>query len=206
MASGRRIRLPHFLIPEPERAELVNLKISAIAELVGGEVHGNGTLEIVSVASLKNAGPTDLAYAEEKFYSDVMQSRAGCVMVRSGVFADKTVIVVANPKLAFARAAQLLLQAENQPRTIHPAAVVAEGAVIGNKVKIGRGTGIEEGAVIGNNTTVDAGCFVGRDSRIGEHCTLYAQVAIYRDVEIGNHVIVHSGAVIGAHCFAFSGA
>jgi UDP-3-O-[3-hydroxymyristoyl] glucosamine N-acyltransferase len=181
----------------------MNLKVAQIAELVGGEVHGDTTLVIDSVASLKNAGPHDLTYAEERFEDQIGQTRAGCVIVRSGQFAGRTTITVRNPKLAFARAANVLLTGTEEPRVIHATAVVAADAAIGNDVKIGPAAVIESGAAIGNNTIVEAGCYVGRGVRIGNDCTLYPRVVIYRDVEIGNRVTIHAGAVIGADGFGF---
>src|SRR5690349_16469073 len=51
-----------------------------IADYVGGDLRGDRLAVIDSVASLKNAGPSDLTYAEEKFYHEVTQSKAGCVI------------------------------------------------------------------------------------------------------------------------------
>jgi len=174
-----------------------------IAEFVGGELHGNGMTVLDSIASLKNAGPSDLTYAEEKFHGDVAGSRAGCVMVRSGEFASKTVIIVKNPKLAFARAAAWLLAETTDDVGIHPSATVAPDAAIGDRVKVGAGAVIEAGVKVGNNTIVEAGCYVGKNSTIGNDCTLYPRVVIYKNVEIGNRVIIHAGAVIGADGFGF---
>jgi len=55
-----------------------------IAQHAGGELRGDGRIVIDSIASLKNAGPSDLSYADEKFHDEVAASRAGCVFVRSG--------------------------------------------------------------------------------------------------------------------------
>ena len=174
-----------------------------IAEFVGGELHGNGMAVLDSIASLKNAGPSDLTYAEEKFHGDVAGSRAGCVLLRSGEFASKTVIFVKNPKLAFARAAAWLLAEMADEVGIHPSATVAPDAVIGERVKVGAGAVIEAGVTVGNNTIVEAGCYVGKNSTIGNDCTLYPRVVIYKNVGIGNRVIIHAGAVIGADGFGF---
>src|SRR3989442_4237294 len=174
-----------------------------IAEFAGGELRGNGMAVLDSIASLKNAGPSDLTYAEEKFHGDVAQSRAGCVVVRSGEFASKTVIIVKNPKLSFARAAAWLLAEALDDVGIHPSATVAPDASIGDRVKIGAGAVIEAGVSVGNNTIVEAGCYVGKNSKIGNDCTLYPRVVIYKNVEIGNRVIIHAGAVIGADGFGF---
>ena len=174
-----------------------------IAEFVGGELHGNGMTVLDSIASLKNAGPSDLTYAEEKFHGDVAGSRTGCVMVRSGEFASKTVIIVKNPKLAFARAAAWLLAETTDDVGIHPSATVAPDAAIGDRVKVGAGAVLEAGVKVGNNTIMEAGCYVGKNSTIGNDCTLYPRVVIYKNVEIGNRVIIHAGAVIGADGFGF---
>ena len=174
-----------------------------IAELVGGELRGNGSQLLESVASLNNAGPHDLTYAEEKFHEQVHRSSAGCVIVGSGNFPNTTVIIVRHPKLAFARAAQVLNAVAAPSRSIHPSAVIAPDAHVGENVRVGAGAVIEAGAVVGNGSTIEAGCYIGIDSHIGMNCMLYPRAVIYRNVEIGNRVIVHAGAVIGADGFGF---
>jgi len=174
-----------------------------LAAFVGGELKGNGKTIIESVASLTNARPSDLSYAEEKFHGDVKTSVAGCVIVKSGEFPERTIIVANNPKLAFARAAIWLLTEEKDDVGIHPSAVVAPDAFIGDRVKIGPGTVIDAAARVGDGTVIEAGCYVGRKSVIGSKCVLYPRVVLYGGVEIGNRVIIHAGAVIGADGFGF---
>src|SRR5262245_424399 len=174
-----------------------------IARYIAGELRGSGEVTITSVASLKNAGPADLSYAEDKFHDEIKTSRAGCVIVSSGDFHDRTVIVARNPKLAFARAAGWLLEPEKDHAGIHPSAVVAPDARIGNNVNIGPLVVIDSGAFIGDGTVVESGVYVGRNSRVGKDCVLYPKVVIYSDVEIGSRVIIHAGAVVGADGFGF---
>lgn len=174
-----------------------------IAQYAGGELRGDGTIMIDSIASLKNAGPFDLSYAEEKFQAEVVSSRAGCVFIRTGEFPSKTVIVVKNPKLAFARAAAWLLAESEQELGIHPSATIAPTATIGENVKIGAGAVLESGVSIGHGTVIEAGCYVGKNTTIGNHCTVYPRVVIYKNVTIGSRVIIHAGAVIGADGFGF---
>lgn len=156
-----------------------------IANLVGGELRGRADIMLESVASLKNAGPSDLSYADEKFHADAQASGAGCIFVRSGEFPGQTTILVKNPKLAFALAAEKLLKPEASATFIHPSAVV------------------EPGATLGEGTQIGAGCTIAGGVKIGDRCTLYPRVTIYANVEIGNRVIVHAGAVIGADGFGF---
>jgi UDP-3-O-[3-hydroxymyristoyl] glucosamine N-acyltransferase len=163
------------------------MKLTArqIAELVGGELHGHADLELNSVASLRNAGPSDLSYGEEKFQAEVLASRAGCILVKMGDFPDQTIIRVTNPKLAFAIAAAELLANDASSTFIHPTAV------------------IEADASIGKGTHVGAGCTIANGVKIGEHCTLHPRVTIYPNVVIGDRVLIHAGAVIGADGFGF---
>jgi UDP-3-O-[3-hydroxymyristoyl] glucosamine N-acyltransferase len=174
-----------------------------IAEYVGGELRGDAGRFIDSIASLKNAKPSDLSYAEEKFQSEVAASGAGCILVRSVGWPQQTVIAVKNPKLAFAKAAAWLLAETDREVGIHPSATVAPTAVIGERVKIGPAAVLESGVSVGDDTAVEAGCYVGKNTKIGNHCTLYPRVVIYKDVEIGNRVVIHAGAVIGADGFGF---
>ena len=174
-----------------------------LADYVGGNLRGNANAMLDSVASLKNAGPNDLSYAEEKFAAEVEKSRAGCIIVQSGDWPSKTVITARNPKLAFARAAVWLLAEPDNDAGIHPSATVAPDATIGDRVRIGAGAVIESGAAIGNSTVIEAGCYIGKGTIIGANCTLYPRVVIYKDVTIGNRVIIHAGAVIGADGFGF---
>jgi UDP-3-O-[3-hydroxymyristoyl] glucosamine N-acyltransferase len=157
----------------------------AIAALVGGELRGRADLVLESVASLQNADPSQLSYAEEKFHANVAASRAGCILVKSGEFPGRTVILVRNPKLAFALAAAKLLAKDQALGFIHPSAV------------------IETDVSIGKGTHVGAGCTIANAVKIGENCTVHPRVTIYPNVEIGNRVIIHAGAVIGAEGFGF---
>ena len=163
------------------------MKLSTLdlAKLLGGELKGRKDVVLEAVASLKNAGPTDVSYAEEKFHEEARASRAGCILVKSGEFRKQNVILVENPKLAFATAAARLYEEPPGITSIHPSAVV------------------EPDAVVGKGTRIGPGCTVGAGVRIGEGCVLYPRVTIYANVEIGNNVIIHAGAVIGADGFGF---
>jgi UDP-3-O-[3-hydroxymyristoyl] glucosamine N-acyltransferase len=177
--------------------------VRELADYVAGQLRGDGLSVLESVASLKNATPEDLSYAEERFHDQVEASRAGCVIVRSGEWGSRTVIIASNPKLAFARAAAWLLEEPRPDFGIHPSATVAPDAMIGECVKIGPGVVIESQANIGKSTTIEAGCYVGKSTKVGDNCTLHPRVVLYKNVEIGNRVIIHAGAVVGADGFGF---
>lgn len=179
----------------------------SIAEAVGARVLGNGAVEISGVASTQAAGPADLTFVEdEKRLEAALQSRAGAVL--AGEFAANApagmaVLVVKNPRLAFARAAALLCASGVQARGVHPAAVVGETARIAEQVAIEATAVIGERTSIGKRTRIAAGACVGDDVIIGEDCQIFPNVTIYPGTRLGDRVVVHAGAVLGSDGFGF---
>ena len=174
-----------------------------IANFVGGTLKGDADRQIHGVGSLDHAGVGALAYAETGHLDRVPACRASCILVPAGDFPERTVIVVENPRVAFARAAHWLAPSEPPFRGVHPAAAVHADAVLGTGVAVGAWTLIEHGAQVGARTVLYPGCYVGAGCRIGADCILYPRVVLYPDVELGERVIVHAGAVLGADGFGF---
>lgn len=174
-----------------------------LAEWVGGRLEGRASEPIEGVAGLESAGPGDLSYAEDRFLEEVQRSGAACVIVPRGSFPGKTTIQVDDPKLAFVRAAALLYPVHRPSPGLHPTAIVAPDAEIGEGVWVGPHAVIESEVVIGPASAVHGGCRIGQGCRIGEECTFYPNVVLYSGVEIGNRVVVHAGAVIGSDGFGY---
>ena len=174
-----------------------------IADFVGGALHGDPALRIETVGSLERAETGAVAYAEAKYLDQVGASGASCVLVPSGDFADRTVIVVDKPRVAFARVAQWLSPPDRAFEGIHSAAIVAEGATLATDVSVGAWTCVEPGARVGRGTIIFPGCYIGRDCRIGDDCVIYPHTVLYPNTEIGDRVIVHAGVVLGADGFGF---
>ena len=181
--------------------------LAEIAELVGGTLEGDGTIQITGVADLQGAGSTDLSFFSHPRYEAVArQTRAGALLL--GPQAPKDLgqarIRVTNPSAAFTRVAMLFSPAEAPRLTgIHPSAIVASGAKIGSRVGIGPHVVIEDGASIGEETQIGAGSYIGRDVSIGSRCVLHPRVYVGDRCLLGNRVILHPGAVVGADGFGY---
>jgi UDP-3-O-[3-hydroxymyristoyl] glucosamine N-acyltransferase len=180
--------------------------LNEIAEFAGGRVVGKN-VEISSIASLEAAGPGDLVFVEsEKNLALALHSSASAVV--AGEFAaDKTsskpLLIAAQPRLAFARAAQLLYPPAYGQSGIHSTAVVHPSAHLGKDITVGERAVIDERAEIGDRSSIGAGCVVGANVHLGEDCTLYPNVTIYPGARLGNRVIVHAGAVLGSDGFGY---
>ena len=174
-----------------------------IADFIDGTLHGNPTSEIHTVGSLERAEDGALAYAEVKYLDRVSQSGASCVLVPSDECTGRTVIVVDNPRVAFARVAQWLAPFRRPFDGVHPPAIVEETATLETDVAIGAWTVIEHGARIGSSTVIFPGCYIGKGSCVGANCVIYPGVVLYPGVTLADRVVVHAGTVLGADGFGF---
>ncbi|CAH2791629.1 MAG: UDP-3-O-[3-hydroxymyristoyl] glucosamine N-acyltransferase (EC [uncultured Paraburkholderia sp.] len=184
-----------------------------IVQRFGGQVVGNGSQRVGSLAPLDQAGPDQLAFlANPKYLAQVETTRAGAVLINSDDLDKLTsrdgrnFIVTPNPYAYFARvtqtfidmAAPKLVPGVHVSATVDPSAKVAASAVIGPRVTV------EAGAVIGENVRLDAGVFVGRGTRVGDGTHLYPNVTMYHGCKLAERVIVQAGTVIGSDGFGFA--
>jgi UDP-3-O-[3-hydroxymyristoyl] glucosamine N-acyltransferase len=181
------------------------MRVSEIAELVGGACEGETDRIIGSVAALDSAGPNDVSFVgNRKAAESAAQSQAGCLLVPPEFPGGRTIIRVADPRAAFARVIARLHPPELPTPGIHPTAVIAPDAHLGEGVSIGPHAVIGAGAYIGDDCAIGAGAAIGPRARLGYGSLLQANVTIYSDVTVGQRAIIHSGAVIGADGFGFA--
>jgi UDP-3-O-[3-hydroxymyristoyl] glucosamine N-acyltransferase len=176
-----------------------------LAKYLGAELHGDASEVVSGVASPERARTEDLIYVDSPRHAErVARSAAGCVIAGRGMRIEgKTVLAVSEPKLAFAKAAALLMR-ETAPRPgVHPTAIVAPTAEVAPSAFVGPYVVIEDEVVIGDGAMIEAFCFLGRGARLGGHCRLHPRVTLYAGVNLGDRVEVHAGAVIGADGFGY---
>ncbi|HEU4794633.1 MAG TPA: UDP-3-O-(3-hydroxymyristoyl)glucosamine N-acyltransferase, partial [Pyrinomonadaceae bacterium] len=183
------------------------MKVEELAEIVGGRVVNAGGTEILRIADLDQANQQEIAYFEhEKFLNAASESKAGCLIVSPGVsdkFPDRTLIEVANPKLAFALIGAALHPGISREPEIHATAVVATSADVALTAYIGPHAQIGEKARVGAYTRIEAGVIVGANVTIGADCVLHPNVVLYDGVTIGDRVILHAAVCIGADGFGY---
>ena len=181
------------------------MKTSELAQLLGGILHGEEGREVREVAALGTAGPDDLTYAEgAKAIELAATSPAGCILVpQDCILGGRTTIRVANPKLAFVRAAAVLCPPHQVPAGVHPTAVIAPDARLAEEVIVRPYVVIESGVDVGRGTYLGAGVCLGEGAQIGSECILYPRVSVYPGAKIGNRVILHSGVVVGSDGFGY---
>jgi UDP-3-O-[3-hydroxymyristoyl] glucosamine N-acyltransferase len=184
----------------------MNLTAKEVAERIGANLEGDVALELIGVAAPERAAPKHLIYVEAAKHSErAAQSAAACVIAGEGIpLPGKTVLRTTQPKVAFAKAARILLEARPIASGIHSTAIVAPMARIAEGVGIGPYAVIGEDAHIGKGTQIGAHSVVGAGCWIGENCRIHPRVTLYAGTRIGNDVEIHSGAVIGADGFGYA--
>jgi UDP-3-O-[3-hydroxymyristoyl] glucosamine N-acyltransferase len=181
--------------------------LQALAKFISAQLIGDGSTVIAKVASIAQAQPGDLVFAqEEKDLAGALASPASAVI--AGEFAaastvNKPLLIAAQPRLAFCGAGALLHPPKNYPAGVHPTAVVHPSAKLASTAAVDAHAVIEADAVIGGRSHIGAGCSIGEGVVIGDDCDLYPRVVIYAGTTLGRRVIVHAGAVLGADGFGF---
>ncbi|HEY8967362.1 MAG TPA: UDP-3-O-(3-hydroxymyristoyl)glucosamine N-acyltransferase, partial [Candidatus Methylacidiphilales bacterium] len=183
-----------------------------LAAKVGGEVigkEGAADLPVTGVSDLAGAREGHLSFLGNARYLQAAQrTKATAILVSAedaaaGGFGC-ALVRVASPSLAFSQIAALFApEPVRFAPGIHPTAVIAPGAVLGEGASVQPHAVIEEGVRIGARAVIGAGSYVGHGSTLGDDVFLYPRVVVRERSVIGNRVIIHSGAVIGSDGFGY---
>ena len=166
------------------------------------------SLKLDGIGNLTTANSQQLSFlANPNYIPSLVSSQAGAVLTTSEhqdkVAQNTVALIVAAPYLAYASASQLFAR-QSLVSGIHPSAVIAENAVVGNEVTIGPFCVIGEDVQIGDRSVFDAHVIIEAHTSIGTDCVLKSQVVIGHNCVLGNHVRLHAGVSIGAEGFGFA--
>ncbi|HEX7939299.1 MAG TPA: UDP-3-O-(3-hydroxymyristoyl)glucosamine N-acyltransferase [Gemmatimonadaceae bacterium] len=184
------------------------LTAAAIAELTGGELLGDASAGVSSVAPLDRAAAGQLSFCAASKYSVLLEGTGATVVlvspdVRTAATKAAARIVVKAPHDALVSLLPRLYRVPERRSGVHPSAVIGRGARLGEAALIGPFVQIGEGSVIGDRVTLDAHVVVGDGATLGDDVHLFPNVSIYAGVSIGSRVVVHSSAVIGSDGFGY---
>jgi UDP-3-O-[3-hydroxymyristoyl] glucosamine N-acyltransferase len=202
-------------------SSVFSVRLHALQAALGGELVSNAAADTTDTAPgerlIQRIGPLDSADAttigflsNPRYRSQLHDTAAGCVIVAPAVQGDVrpdcVALVTPDPYLYFARLTQWWAARTRAapPMGIHPSAVVAPDAVLGEGVSVGPLAVIEAGAVIGCHAVIGAHVFVGVGVEIGETTRLAPRVTLMSGTRLGARCLLHSGVVVGADGFGFA--
>ncbi len=182
------------------------MTLRELAERLGCELKGDGTIEITGVAGMEQAGPSEITFlANPKYAPKVKHCRAAAILVSQPLAqASPASLVSANPYHDFARALALFYQPPRPPAGIHPQASIASTARIGEGAAIGPYAVVGEHVTIGRNAVLHPHVVIYEGAQIGDDFYAHSQAVVREYCRIGNGVILQNGVVIGGDGFGFA--
>jgi UDP-3-O-[3-hydroxymyristoyl] glucosamine N-acyltransferase len=179
--------------------------LGELAELVGGDLEGDPSLEIRGFASLESAGPGDLSFVvADRHLAAARQSAAAALIAPPGLdLGGRPAIRVAQPYAAIAAILPVFFPEPAVAPGVHPTAHIADSARVAATATVAAFTVVAERSVVESGAVLHPHVFVGPDCRVGEGSVLHPHVVLRARVEVGRRVIVHPGSVLGADGFGY---
>ena len=185
----------------------MSLNLQQLAKELKLEFRGDAGLVVNGVASPKSAVTGELCFIQDQTYlGDINASNCSAVILPAELAGDvngKSLLLSGNPQYSFIEAIEALgIEAQaGASNEIHPSAVVADTARLGEGITIGALVVIEDDVVVGSGTSIGSGSVIERSAKIGAQCHLHSRVTLGSAVELGDRCILHSGVVIGSDGF-----
>ena len=182
------------------------MNLGELAKKLACTLEGDASLEITGVAGIEEAKPGELTFLVNRKYRPSLETtHASAILVaKEPVPARLAVLRSANPYLDFARAIDLFHPSPKYAPGVHPTAVIAQSAQIGEGAHIGPYCFVDEGVRIGKNAVLHSFVTIYRHARIGDDFFAHAHATVREDCRIGNRVLLQNGVVVGSDGFGFA--
>jgi UDP-3-O-[3-hydroxymyristoyl] glucosamine N-acyltransferase len=185
----------------------MNIKLSEVAEIVGGKVVGNKNVVISSFAKIEEAKQGELTFlyldSYKKFFS---ATKASAILVKPDfpkTRNDITYVEAQNPDKAFAKLIRHYFKPNYNLKDIDNTASIHPSVLIGKDSAIGKNVVISEGCRIGSNVKIFHNAVILENVEVGDNTVIYQNVSIREGSRIGKNVIIHANSVIGSDGFGY---
>ncbi|MEM1444875.1 MAG: UDP-3-O-(3-hydroxymyristoyl)glucosamine N-acyltransferase [Planctomycetota bacterium] len=187
-----------------------------IADLIGAELRGDGSLTIDRLDTLEAADAGTLTFiGEPKFASHWHDSKAAAAIVTQAIVDEaqlepgdgRALLLVDNADLAMARVLDDRAVPDPvpqvEPGTVHASAIVHPDAKLGENVTIGAGATVGAHATLGDGCVLHANAHVYDHATLGPGCVLWPGSLVRERCVLGARVILHTNAVVGTDGFGY---
>jgi UDP-3-O-[3-hydroxymyristoyl] glucosamine N-acyltransferase len=188
------------------------MKLSEIANKLGCRIEGRSDVEIIGVAGIDHAKAGHVTFlANRRYFPLLKTTEASAVLLQDGIHTDRAPGAPAiaalrseNPYLDFARAIELFYQPPRYAPGIHPTAVIAKSARVGEGAHIGPYCFVDEDVEIGRNAVLHSSVTIYRGVKIGDDFFAHAHVVVREFCSIGDRVLLQNGVIIGCDGLGFA--
>jgi UDP-3-O-[3-hydroxymyristoyl] glucosamine N-acyltransferase len=188
------------------------MRLGEVAQKLGCRLEGPLDVEIRGVAGIENAEAGHITFlANRRYFPLLKTTRASAVLIEEGIALEREASLPAvaalrsgNPYLAFAQAIELFYQAPKYTAGIHPTAIIAKSAKVGDGAHVGPYCYVDEEAEIGRNSVLHSFVTIYRGAKIGDDFFAHAHAVVREYCRLGDRVILQNGVVIGGDGFGFA--
>jgi UDP-3-O-[3-hydroxymyristoyl] glucosamine N-acyltransferase len=188
------------------------MKLGEIAQKLGCKLEGDAQAEIRGVAGIESAKAGELTFVSNPRYRQAARAtRASALLIARDIAVEReaglpplALVRSDDPYLDFARAIEFFHTPPRYAPSVHPTAVIAASAQIGEGAHIGPYCYVDEGAVIGRHAVLHSFVAIYRGAHIGEDFFAHAHAVVREGCRIGDRVILQNGVVIGGDGFGFA--
>jgi UDP-3-O-[3-hydroxymyristoyl] glucosamine N-acyltransferase len=188
------------------------MKLSEVAQKLGCRLEGQPETEIHGAAGIEHAEPGQITFlANRRYFPLLKTTRASAVLLDDRIALDRGVkapplaaLRTPNPYLAFAHAIELFYKAPHYAPGVHPTAIIAKTARMGEGAHIGPYCFIDENAEIGRNAVLHSFVTIYQGAKIGDNFFAHAHAVVREFCQVGHGVILQNGAIIGGDGLGFA--
>jgi len=188
------------------------MKLSEVAQKLGCRLEGSPEVEIRGVAGIEYAEPGQITFlANRRYFPLLKTTRASAILIEEGIplnrdaaLPELAALRSGNPYFAFAQAIELFYEPPRYAPGIHPTAIIAESARIGEGAHVGPYCYVDEDVEIGRNAVLHSFVTIYRGAKIGDDFFSHAHAIVREYCRLGNRVILQNGVVIGGDGLGFA--
>jgi len=179
--------------------------LKELAELLNGQLAGDGLTKISGLSNITMARAGDLIFAVPPHLEEAKISEASAVLIPLDTKDfPKPAIKVSDPRAAFAKLLELFTPKIKIPVGISPKAYIGNGAKISDGATIMPFAVVDDGAQIQSGAIIYPHVYIGQHALIGEDTIIYSSATVREFCKIGKRCVIHSSAVIGSDGFGFT--
>lgn len=181
----------------------------AIANLVQGQLIGDGDVQIHSLNRIEFAKPGDVTFLASPGYQKFLAvTTASCVLISKHLNVqtspERTLIVVDDAYRAFVTLMrEFYPPLRIEPGLRHPTASIHPSASVHPSAAISAGCSIAEGCVIGEHVQLHPNVVLYPGCSVGAQTIIHANASCLPGTQIGANCLIHAGSVIGSDGFGF---
>jgi UDP-3-O-[3-hydroxymyristoyl] glucosamine N-acyltransferase len=182
------------------------MKLAELAERLGAELHGDGSVEVTGVRGIEEASPSEITFVANPKYAGLARTTRAAAVLVAPDFPEisTTTLRLANPYLAFSQALGIFYQPPHYAPGVHPTAVIDPTAQIGTNAHIGAYAVLGPEVRVGDHATILPHVVLYPGVSVGDFFFAHAHAVVRENCVLGNHVTLENGAIIGSDGFGFA--